>query len=63
MSLSLYLSVSVSLCCVLCVVVVVVEGGGEEGGERIRGETNRTICAKVSLKIAQTEQVENHPGG
>ena len=30
-------------------------GGGREGGRR-RGETNRTIWAKVSLKIAETEQ-------
>ena len=34
---------------VLVVVVVVVEGGR-------RRETNRTIWAKVSLKIAETEQ-------
>ena len=57
LSLCLCLCVSVSVCCVLCVVlvlvvvVVVVVGGG-----RRRGETNRTIWAKVSLKIAETEQ-------
>ena len=51
--------------CVLCVVVVlvvvvVVEGGEEEGGReggKRRRETNRTIWAKVSLKIAETEQL------
>ena len=49
--------------CVLCVVVVLVvvvvvlvEGGEEEGGWRRRRETNRTIWAKVSLKVAETEQ-------
>ena len=38
--------------------------GGRGGGwreERRRGETDRTIWAKVSLKIAQTEQPYNHP--
>ena len=57
-SVSLSVSVCVCLClCVLCVVVVVVveEGGKEEGGRR-RREINRTIWAKVSLKIAETEQ-------
>ena len=57
-------SVSVSVCCVLCVavvlVVVVVEGGEEEVAGRRRRESNRTIWAKVSLKIAQTEQPYNH---
>ena len=66
-SFSVSLSLCVRLClCVLCVVVVlvvvvVVEGGEEEGGRRGRGETNRTIWAKVSLKTAQTEQPYNHP--
>ena len=41
---------------VLVVVVVVVVEGEEE-----KGETNRTIRAKVSFKIAQTEQLYNHP--
>ena len=60
--------------CVLClvvvlvvVVVVVVEGGEEEGGGEEKGrETNRTIWAKVSLKIAETEkpyQVKRMIGG
>ena len=58
-SVSVCLCVCVCLClCVLCVVVVVVV---EEGGERRTGETNRTIWlltpAKVSLKIAETEQL------
>ena len=64
----------VVLCCVVlclcCVVLCCVawlwwwwwlwwgEGWRREGGE---GETNRTIWAKVSFKIAQTEQPENHP--
>ena len=33
-------------------------GGGRGGGGR---EINRTIWAKVSLKIAQTEHPYNHP--
>ena len=41
----------VSGCCVLCVVVVLVVVVVVEEGERRRGETNRTIWAKVSLKI------------
>ena len=67
LSVSLSVSVCVSLSCVLCVVVVVVvvvvEGGEVE---RRRRETNRTIWAKVSLKIAETEQlyqVERMVGG
>ena len=60
---SVCVSLSVSACCVLCVVVVLVvvvlvvveeREGGREG--RRRGETNRIIWAKVSLKIAETEQ-------
>ena len=48
------------LCVVAVNVVVVVEEveggeGGREGGRR-RRETNRTIWAKVSLKISETEQ-------
>ena len=60
---SFLVSVSLSLCVVLCcvvvvlvVVVVVVVKGVREGGGRRREETNRTIWAKVSFKIAQTEQ-------
>ena len=45
------------LCVVVeLMVVVVVEGGEEEGGGEEKRETNRTIWAKVSLKIAETEQ-------
>ena len=55
MYLCLCLCVSVSVCCVLCVVVV------EEGGERRRGETIRTIWllipARASLRIAETKQL------
>ena len=46
------------LCVVVVLVVVVVVEEGEEGGERRRGGT---IWAKVTLKIAQTEQPCNHP--
>ena len=63
LSLCLSVCVSVSVCCVLCVVVVLVvvvvvvveEGRRREGGRR-RRETNRTIWAKVALKIAEIEQ-------
>ena len=67
---SFSVSVSVSLClCVLCVVCCCgargCGGGGgrgrEEGGKRRRGETNRTVWAKVSLKIAQTGQPFFYP--
>ena len=57
-SLSFCLSLCVCLClCVLCVVVVLVVVV-VEGGEvvRRRGEINRTIWAKVTLKTAETEQ-------
>ena len=64
-------SVSVSLCfslclCALCVVVVLVVVVVVEGGEEKGTETNRTIWAKVSLKIAETEkpyQVKRMIGG
>ena len=66
LSLSLSLCLCLSLCCVLCCCGARGcgesggrEGGGREGrreGGRRRGETNRTIWATNSLKIAETEQ-------
>ena len=63
--LSLSLCVSVSLCLCLCVLCVVCccggRGGGREGGRRTGEANNRTVWllipAKVSLKIAETEQL------
>ena len=59
LSLSLSLSVSLSVSVYVCVVCCCGARGclcGGGGGRRRRGETNRTIWAKVSLKIAGVEQ-------
>ena len=70
-SLSLCLSVCLCVCVAFCVLVCVVccrgargcgcggggGRGGGGGGREEKGETNRTIWAKVSLKIAETEQL------
>ena len=63
---SLSVSPSLSLCVMCCVLCVVCccgargcGGGGGRGEEK--GETDLTIQAKVSFKIAQTERLYNHP--
>ena len=78
-SLSLCLSVSLSVCLSVCVSLSLcvvccsgargcgcVGGGGREeegGGEEKGRETNRTIWAKVSLNIAETESFVRMIGG
>ena len=63
LSLCLCVSLCVSVCCVLCVcvvVVVVVVMVVEEGGREEKGRKRTMwllIPAKVSLNIAQTEQL------